>query len=165
MSDDSLSQQRMCTNYLYKKRIQSPNQQNSSYAMYDYTIDGSKEFSTEHVDPHREEIRTLMNSLISEYEQLRQNLPEQAAMLYHQYCMKQIDEWEQESSDMIQSLARTSQKLNQLYRCRESDDFSKIEIKELMRKLDELKHMSAKLSALASSEEISTQTISNTPTE
>jgi len=120
----------------------------------------AKDFCLRHTNEHRQELSKQMDEgVIPLHDQLRQNLDEQTKKPSHHPLMKQIDEWEQASTEKIHQAAKDARKqlLNiinkhtdkmketlecltqQLKNARDDDHFFETDLKEWIKKLDALK--------------------------
>jgi hypothetical protein len=120
----------------------------------------AKDFCLRHTNEHRQELSKQMDEdVIPLHDQLRQNLDEQAKKSSHHPLMKQIDEWEQASTEKIHQTAKDARKqlldiinkhtdtmketlecvTQQLKKARDDDHFFETDLKEWIKKLDALK--------------------------
>jgi hypothetical protein len=118
-----------------------------------------KDFCTRHVVEHRQELGREMDELTMVHDQFRQSLTEQTTKSYQISCMKQIDEWEQQSINKIHREAADARKqlqdtiderttkltevlakiARELQKAREDDDFFETDLTEWTEKLNKLK--------------------------
>jgi hypothetical protein len=117
-----------------------------------------KDFCTRHVVEHRQMLNKQMDELTLIHERFRQNIMKQSTEIHQYSLMKQIDEWEKQSINKIQLVARNTRqqlqklisqhksKLNEvlakiahdLRKAREDGNFFETDVKEWTEKLNKL---------------------------